>query len=264
MRLDIFLVENGFVTSRTRAQQLIKNSMIQVIDNSNKNTTKIIKKPAFEVTNQMNVQIINQPGSILTSTSETAGHFVSRAALKLVTALDEFNINPANLKCLDIGASTGGFTQVLIDRGAQHLTALDVGHDQLSPILLTNPKYSDKLTNIEGQNIRTYSVSPEEKFDLIVSDVSFISLTFVIEKLPELLKSNSQAILLIKPQFEIGKDLLKQKCRGGVVSAPELRELAIEKVTASAKNNGLKISGLTPSKITGKDGNQEYLLWLKN
>lgn len=161
----------------------------------------------------------------------------------------------AGRRCLDVGASTGGFTQVLLAHGAAAVTALDVGHDQLVPELARDPR----VTDLPGTNIRDVHPDQVGTFDLVVGDVSFISLTLVLPAVTPLLEPAADLVLLVKPQFEVGRDRLG---RGGIVTRPDARALALTRVTDCATALGLHVRGIEPSPVHGTHGNTEYLLWL--
>jgi 23S rRNA (cytidine1920-2'-O)/16S rRNA (cytidine1409-2'-O)-methyltransferase len=191
----------------------------------------------------------------------TAGpDFVSRAGQKLADALNEFGITPTGW-CLDAGASTGGFTQVLLENGASGVLAVDVGHDQLATELRNHPQ----VINLENCNLR--DLTPERlsevtgrsfDFSLVVADLSFISLTLVLEQL-KLLAPLAPMVLLIKPQFEVGKHSLNAS---GIVTDWRERRRALEQVVDCAASLGYQITGLVQSSIKGTHGNTEYLLWI--
>jgi len=179
--------------------------------------------------------------------------YVSRGGLKLEAALREFQIEPKDFVCLDIGASTGGFTDCLLQRGAKRIVALDVGHSQLDWKIRSDPRVEVR----EGVNARYLSAKDfAEKFDLIVVDVSFISLTQILPPLPELLNAHEKIVALIKPQFEVGKS---EVGKGGIVRDPELHKQSIEKINACALSLNLRPAGLIESPILGAEGNKEFL-----
>lgn len=184
--------------------------------------------------------------------------YVSRAALKLVAALDAFGVDPAGRLALDVGASTGGFTQVLLERGARDVIALDVGHGQLAPVV----REDARVRVVEGVNARALDAATlaqvsgiAESPDLVVADLSFISLTHV---LPALVATAPAAefVLLVKPQFEVGR----QGVREGIVRDRGLRQDAVRDVVWAAWDAGLATFGIVPSPVLGGNGNQEYLL----
>ncbi len=231
MRLDVYLAENGYTDSRERAKRLILGGRVRV-------NGAVITKPAFEW----------ESGEITVEQES----FVGRGGEKLEGALAAFGIDPTGMRAIDIGASTGGFTHCLLLRGAAHVTALDAGCDQLHPSLVTDAR----VKNIEKYNARELSADDVGQFDLAVMDVSFISQTYILPRLPAVLLPTGLAITLIKPQFEAGRAALNKK---GVVKNPRDRLLAVRRVLQSAREAGLVPKGLISSPITGGDGNIEYL-----
>jgi len=185
--------------------------------------------------------------------------YVSRGGLKLEAALDAFHISPAGLVAIDIGASTGGFTDCLLQRGAAHVYAVDSGVGQLVPTLMQDRRVS----SLEHTNART--LSPEQVggtlADLIVMDVSFISATYLIPRFPLLLRENACAVCLIKPQFEVGRSMLG---KGGIVKDARGHREAVEHVLDASVAAGMTPIALIPSPITGGDGNREFLVQLIN
>ena len=182
--------------------------------------------------------------------------WVSRAGLKLEKALNVWPINVADTVCLDIGASTGGFTEVLLSKGAKKVYALDVGHEQLAQRL----REDQRVISMEGKNIREAESSWfAEPIDIITADVSFISLKHVLPKISEFLRDNGEAIVLIKPQFEVGKERVKK----GVVRDPILHKQVVDAVKKMAEEEKLNPLEVTESPIEGNEGNQEFLLYLK-
>ncbi|WP_150460400.1 TlyA family RNA methyltransferase [Nesterenkonia ebinurensis] len=238
-RLDKALVTAGLVSSRSRAHQLIASGQVEV-------GGVVVRKPAAKV----------QPGAQLQVTDGDL--WVSRAAHKLLGALEAFEqISPEGKRCLDAGASTGGFTQVLLSRGAEHVVAADVGRDQLAEQLRTDPR----VTTVEGINLRY--VQPGElgePFELIVADLSFISLRLVVQALAGQAAGGADLLLMVKPQFEIGRERLS---RTGVVSSPDQRREAVEGVITAAEEAGLWPRGIARSQLPGQDGNAEFFLWLQ-
>ncbi len=231
MRLDVFLVENLGVASRAKAQDLIKNGKVQV-------DGKIILKPSFEV-NQNDVEIAQND------------EFVSRGAYKLLGAKHCFGVNFDRKTVLDIGASTGGFTQVCLNFGAKKVYALDVGHGQLDKTL----KSCDKVVNLEGVDFR--QAKKLDDVNLIVSDISFISLSHILPILSRDYPS-TEMVLLFKPQFECGEKLAK-KFRGVILDKKTHVKLLLQFIQ-SIKNCNLRISDLTFSPVCGRSGNIEYLV----
>ncbi len=202
---------------------------------------------------------IAPPGEGSTSAWITQG-WVGRGAVKLHHALETWEphgLRVAGRRCLDVGASTGGFTQVLLDRGAAHVVALDVGHGQLDPRLVTD----ERVTDLSGTNVREATAALlGGRVGVVVSDVSFISLRQVIPVLPDLCEDEAELVLLVKPQFEVGRQALGGN---GVVRSPQLRERALTAVVGSARDHGFAVLGLRRSPVTGETGNVEYLLWLR-
>jgi len=188
-------------------------------------------------------------------------HYVSRAAHKLFAALDGFDVAVAGRLALDVGASTGGFTQVLLERGARHVIALDVGHSQLVASLRSD----DRVSVVEGSNARYLTTEAlreqsgvTEVPDLVVADLSFISLPMVLPAISETVGLDADFVLLIKPQFEVGRTGIRE----GIVRDAGLREDAINAVLWAAWDLGLPTAGILPSPIAGNSGNHEYLAWL--
>lgn len=247
-RLDCALVNRGLAESRTTAQRLIRAGAVSV-----KNRT--ITKSSFLVENSEEI-FISQSND-----SETFLKYVSRGALKLEGAFDAFSSYGLSVdestKALDIGASTGGFCDVLLQRGIRSVIALDVGHDQLHPKIANNPR----VIEMNGINIRdVYENDLPYKPNLIVSDVSFISLTFVIPVISRIAAKNADVVLLVKPQFEVGKGNLG---KNGIVTDENLRNQALENIKNCAENNNLKIISTKKSPIEGTHGNIEYLLYAR-
>lgn len=182
--------------------------------------------------------------------------YVSRGGVKLAAALDAFGIDPRGRVCLDIGASTGGFTDCLLRRGATRVWAVDVGYGQFAWELRSDPR----VRLVERANIRSLPRSIiTDPIDLAVIDVSFISLRLVLPKAAEFLRAEARVIALVKPQFEVGRAHVG---RGGIVRDPAQRARAVEDVVAAAVASGLAWGGTVPSPIQGRDGNQEYLIAL--
>jgi 23S rRNA (cytidine1920-2'-O)/16S rRNA (cytidine1409-2'-O)-methyltransferase len=195
-------------------------------------------------------------------------HYVSRAAHKLIAALDEFGIDPRGRIALDAGASTGGFTQVLLERGAARVLAIDVGHAQLAPQLQGNPD----VIVVEGFNIRDLTPawvetrlhsadhSVDRRPDLVVADLSFISLRLVLEPLRDSAAPGADFVLLVKPQFEVGRGGIRE----GIVRDREARQDAVSGILWAAWDLGLRTAGLIASPIAGSAGNREYLVRLSS
>jgi len=237
-RLDEWLVEQGHYQSRSRAREAIRRGCITI-------NGKSIEKPSTKVTRPDAIKI-----------DDDASGLVSRAALKLIAALKETDLSPDGKICLDIGASTGGFCQVLIENGARHVYAIDVGHDQMDEGLLEEAK----LTNIEGLNARMLSANDLDNVapEFLTCDVSFISLKLALPPALELAAPGALGIFLVKPQFEVGKEKLG---KGGIVRDAALLAETVEDIRGWFETQkGWHMTHLLPSPIHGGDGNQEYLL----
>ena len=240
VRLDVALVDRGLVDSRSKAQRLITDGKVSV-------NGLAARKASLKITADDAVA------------ADLGEDYVSRGAYKLVGAFDAFAskglVSARNLRCLDIGASTGGFCDVLLRRGASKVIALDVGHGQLDPRIADD----DRIIEMSGVNIR--DVEAEDlpyRPQMIVSDVSFISLTYVIPVIARIAAPGAQVVLLVKPQFEVGKGNLG---KNGIVESERLRRQALDTVIACARGNGLDVRGAGPSPIEGTHGNIEYLLY---
>ena len=224
MRLDHSLVKHHGLFSRNKAQELIRAGKVSV-------DGKVVSKPSFQV-NDNSIAI------------EKSAMYVSRAAMKLKGFLPDLPFADA----LDIGSSTGGFTEVLLEEGAVHVCAVDVGSDQLHPTLLKNPK----VESIENTDIRKYD--PEKRFDLVVSDVSFISLLHILDDVDRL--ASRWIILLFKPQFEVGREARRD--RNGVVQDQKAIDKAMLKFEDACMVLQWELTAKERSKLSGKEGNVEY------
>ena len=234
-RADLVLVERGLFDSRARAQEAIAAGLVT----------------ADGVPVRKASEGLSEGAEIVAGAPHP---YVSRGGVKLAAALDAFGFDPKGLACLDVGASTGGFTDVLLRRGASHVHAVDVGRGQLHPDIARNPC----VTSLEGTDIRHESLAvPAGSIDLVVVDVSFISLTLVLPKIVRFMRNAAQLVALIKPQFEVGREGIG---RGGIVRDAALRDASVVRVRRQAEDLGVVITGLVPSPITGRDGNAEFLL----
>jgi 23S rRNA (cytidine1920-2'-O)/16S rRNA (cytidine1409-2'-O)-methyltransferase len=239
VRLDQFLVERGLAPSRARAQSLILAGLVRV-------EGALVDKAGKAV-----------PADASHEVAAAEHPWVSRGGVKLAAALDAFGVSPAGKRCLDVGASTGGFTHVLLERGAAQVVALDVGHGQLDWRLRRDPRVIVK----EGVNARYLAREDlPGRFDLITVDVSFISLRLVLPALVALLAETSDIVVLVKPQFEAGRT---QVAKGGVIRDPAVREQTIERVLAGARDLGLECVARIPSPLPGPAGNVEELAHLR-
>ncbi len=241
-RLDTRLVERGLVATRERARALILAGQVRVNG-----------QPATKAGHTV------QPEDEVTL--DTPDHpYVGRGGVKLAHALDVFGIAPTGRMALDIGASTGGFTDVLLQRGATKVVAVDVGHGQLDWKLRSDPR----VVVIERQNARTLTPQqlPEDarRFDLITIDVSFISLRQILPVLPPLLQPGGDVVALVKPQFEAGRE---EVGKGGIVRDEGVHKRVVDEVTTAAQALGLQRSGVVESPITGMEGNREFLIHLR-
>lgn len=237
-RLDQLLLNAGLVPSRSRARDAIARGTVTV-------DGRTVIKPGATF-----------PESALLAIDDPAQIYVSRAALKLTAALDSFGLDPAGLDCLDIGASTGGFTQVLVERGAAHVVAVDVGHHQLHPQLRDDPR----ITNHEGLNARVLEAEHlgGHEIGAIVSDVSFISLKLALPPALALALPGAFCVLLVKPQFEAGREAIS---KAGLLKDPSTAPaVAAELERWLVEDMGWESLGLIPSPIAGGDGNVEFLL----
>ena len=239
-RLDELLVERGLAETRSKAQALVLAGKVHVGEGD---AARRDLKPGDRV----------RPGTIVSVTEPEP--YVGRGGHKLAAALDAFEIDPAGTVALDVGASTGGFTDVLLQRGARHVYALDVGRGQLAESL----RRDARVTSMERTNARTLTAdSLPEKPDIAVIDVSFISLDKVLEPITSALTPTAHVVALVKPQFEAGKGSTDR----GVVRDPAIHREVLERVTAHARSLGLGTRDVIASPITGQDGNREFLIHL--
>ena len=239
MRLDAALVERGLAASRERARSLIMAGHVSVND-------RPVSKAGTAVAGDARIEV-----------AEPDHPYVSRGGVKLAHALDAFGVNPAGRHALDVGASTGGFTDVLLQRGAASVIALDVGRAQLDWRLRSDPR----VTVVEGVNARSLTrTDVPHPVDLVTIDVSFISLGHILPALPPLLADGADIVALVKPQFEAGREQVGKR---GLVSDPAVHAEVIERVTARAAAAGLRREAMTPSALKGATGNQEFFLHLR-
>jgi 23S rRNA (cytidine1920-2'-O)/16S rRNA (cytidine1409-2'-O)-methyltransferase len=237
-RLDVALVERGLVETREKARALVMAGRVRVDGAPG-------AKPGTPVADEARLEV--QPGPA----------HVGRGALKLQGALDAFGVDPAGRVAVDVGASTGGFTEVLLARGATRVYAVDVGQNQLHEKLRADPRVVVR----EGVNAR--AMGPDvvpEPCSLAVMDVSFISVSKILPALRGILTPEAEVVVLVKPQFEVGRG---QVGRGGIVRAPELHLSVLADVAAAARTLGYAVSGAAPSPVTGAEGNREFFLHLR-
>ncbi len=239
MRLDLFLTEQGCCKSRTRAQELIRSGAVTV-------DGKVITKPSY----------LYEGGDVSVDSSNEC-IYVSRGGLKLEAALNAFSVTPSELVCIDIGASTGGFTDCLLKNGAKKVYAVDSGSSQLDKTLSDDKR----VVSIESFNARYMTLSDiGEKCDIAVMDVSFISQTKLYGAVSNVLKNGGTLITLIKPQFEVGPSGVG---KGGIVKNEKKRKEAVDFVKETAAGYGFICLGTIVSPIMGGDGNTEYLACFK-
>jgi 23S rRNA (cytidine1920-2'-O)/16S rRNA (cytidine1409-2'-O)-methyltransferase len=243
-RLDILLVEMGKASSRTRAQDLIKSGSVQV-------NGKLAKSASLQVEDGVEISIQDSE----------LNRYVSRGGLKLEGALRQLKQSVQGLQVLDVGISTGGFTDCLLKNGALQVVGVDVGHDQLHPALRSELK----LILLEGvnareldQNQQVQEAKPPEGWPLIVVDVSFISLTLILPALKKVMQKGGHLLALVKPQFEVGPEGLG---KGGVVKDPQLYAQVEEKIRQKCLELDLTVRDYLESSIEGKDGNREFFIF---
>lgn len=233
-RADQLLVERGFFESRARAQAAIAAGLVTANGAAVRKASEMVAQDAV-------------------LTAEAPHPYVSRGGLKLEAALDAFGFSPKDRVCLDVGSSTGGFTDLLLKRGAQHVVAVDVGRDQLHASLRSDPR----VTSLEGQDIR--ALAPEaliERPSLAAIDVSFISLKLILPSVAALLAPEAGIAALIKPQFEAGRAALKK----GIVRDEAVQHQVCVEIVALLGELGFTVDGPIPSPIEGGDGNREFLV----
>jgi len=272
MRADLLLVERGLAPSRTAAQRLIAGGHV-FTRVGRKGTRVALTKPGVTLDDDIAIEV----------EASDLNRFVSRGGLKLDGALDRVGLDVAGMRCLDVGQSTGGFTDCLLQRGASHVVGVDVGHDQLHPSLRSDPR----VTYFEGVNAReltrehpsvgaalprplagnhpgsrqSLSYSSDTPFDLVVADVSFISLTKVLPQWPALLTPDGRVLSLVKPQFEVGAENV---ARGGIVRDPSLYAMVEASIREACTVAGLNVLDYFESPITGSDGNHEFFVYAQH
>jgi 23S rRNA (cytidine1920-2'-O)/16S rRNA (cytidine1409-2'-O)-methyltransferase len=232
-RLDQALAARGLARSRTHAQRLVAAGAVRV-------DGRTAVRPSETVGADARLDVADDG-------------WVSRAAGKLLAALDAFGVDPTGRDALDVGASTGGFTQVLLARGARHVTALDVGHGQFQVPL------DDRIALLEGVNVRDLRPPLQPQPSVVVADVSFISLRHVLPPVRAVATEDADWLVLVKPQFEVGRG----RVRGGIVDDPEAHADAIDQVLHAAWALGLGTAGIAASPVVGTHGNREFLAHLR-
>lgn len=235
-RLDRALAELGLARSRSHAQELIRSGRVRIAG-------RVVTRPATTVSADADLDVDGE-------------EWVGRAAHKLLGALDDLPV-PIPARALDIGASTGGFTQVLLDRGCHEVFAVDVGHGQLAPVLRGDPRVRLR----EGLNAKDLTLADldDRPVDLVVADVSFISLTQLLRAITGVCSAAAYALLMVKPQFEVGREGLDGS---GVVRDEHARRAAVDGVATAAEDLGWTVTGRAPSRLPGPAGNIEYFLRL--
>jgi len=233
VRLDRYLVERGLVESREKAKRLIEEGLVKV-------SGKVVRKPAHPVPEGAEVTLLSEE------------RYVGRGAYKLLGALKAFPVAVAGKVAADLGAGTGGFTQVLLEEGARRVYAVDVGRGQLHPTLRQDPR----VVALEEEDART--VELPERVDLLIMDLAFTSATQVLPRVRKLLKEGGEALVLVKPQYELWPG-----AHQGVVREEALRREALRRVRERAEALGFGVLGEAESPLPGKEGNLEYWLWLK-
>lgn len=233
MRLDLYLAQQHIYDSRVRAARAVKEGCVRV-------NGKIVTKPSYEICLE----------SDTVACDADPVPYVGRGALKLAYVLDKYTINVHNMTAIDIGASTGGFADVLLQSGASHVACVDVGHGQLAEKI----RQDVRTAVYEDTDIRDFKIG-EGTYDIACADVSFISIRLIIPHIYRLLKEGGTAVCLIKPQFEVGRKNLNKK---GIVKDPETARRAAEETAEFIARSGFTVTGICPSPIKGGDGNTEY------
>ena len=239
MRLDVFLYENGYVDSRTEAKKFISSGFVKIND-------IIITKPAYDVDSSASIEV-----------DKSEKKYVSRGGIKLEAALDKFFISVDGKIALDVGASSGGFTDCLLTRGAITVISVDSGSGQLVESLRNDRRV------VVYENFNARYMTPGDFYfipQIVVMDVSFISATYIIPAVFECIADEGDFVCLIKPQFEVGRSGLG---KGGIVRNDAIRKSAVDKVVSFAESVGFKTKGIIISPIEGGDGNIEYLAYFK-
>jgi 23S rRNA (cytidine1920-2'-O)/16S rRNA (cytidine1409-2'-O)-methyltransferase len=240
-RLDLLLVGRGLVASRERARALILAGRVLVQEQK-------IDKPGTNVCQDAAIRLLGEDLP-----------YVSRGGLKLAAALDHWKIDVAGRACLDVGASTGGFTDCLLQRGAAHVTAVDTGFGQIAMKLRNDPRVR-LMERTNARFLQPESLLQDQEKTLLVMDVSFISATLLLAPVFAAAASLTEAIILVKPQFEAGREHVG---KGGIVRDPHAHKLAIAKVAECVRSLGWRVAETIPSPIAGAEGNREFLLYAR-
>ena len=235
-RIDKLLVDRGLADSRTKAQALVMAGAVLVDE-------QLVRKPSETFHSEANIRI----------KADATARYVSRGGVKLEAALREFQIDVSGQVCLDVGASTGGFTDCFLQHGARRVVSVDVGHNQINWKLRNDPRVEVR----EGVNARYLTPADfDEEFDLVAIDVSFISATKILPAVAPLLNGSGRIVTLIKPQFEVGRG---EVGKGGIVKDPAQHQRVVGEVNQAAESLGLVVGGVIASPIKGADGNVEFL-----
>jgi 23S rRNA (cytidine1920-2'-O)/16S rRNA (cytidine1409-2'-O)-methyltransferase len=242
MRADLRLVELGLASSRTRAQELISAGRVFVVAENEK---ILVNKSSLQLTEDVQLEVTGQ-----------SEEFVSRGGVKMQGALLHTGLKVEGFTVLDVGISTGGFSDCLLQMGAARIVGVDVGHDQLHEKL----KNDKRVEYHEGINARSLEIAENPEFDLIVVDVSFISLTLVIDQVVRYLKDSGRLLCLVKPQFEVGREGLG---KNGIVKNAGLYDGVEKKIKRAVASAGLKVEDYFASSIEGSDGNREFFVYAR-
>jgi len=240
-RVDLLLVERGLVSSRERARALILAGRVLVNEQK-------VDKPGVSVAEDAAVRLLGEDLP-----------YVSRGGIKLAAALDHWHIDVKGRSCLDVGASTGGFTDCLLQRGAAHVTAVDTGFGQIA-MKLRNDARVRLMERTNARLLEAGALAGPAELTLLAMDVSFISATLVIPPVLAAAPGLREAVVLVKPQFEAGRERVG---KGGIVRDPSAHQLAIDRVAESFRSVGWQVAGTIPSPIRGAEGNQEFLLYAR-
>ncbi len=238
LRLDAAIVKRGLAQSRERAKEYIQKGFVLV-------NSKAVTKPSATVFDSDEIALVGETLK-----------YVGRGGLKLEAAVNAFNLDFADKICVDLGASTGGFTDCMLQNGAKKVYAIDVGHGQLAEKLVND----DRVVNLEGINVKDVTEDiVNDDVDIVTADLSFISCKYAINAAGRLLNDNGEAIILIKPQFEAGKQNI---AKGGIVKDKKAHLSVLNDICEYIHSNGFRAEGLVPSSIRGGDGNIEYLAYI--
>jgi len=250
LRLDLYLVQNKLANSRTQAQDFIQNGYVYALQNEVK---LVLSKSNY---------IVKESDKIIVEANRLQ-KYVSRAGLKLEAALKHLNLNVKDKVVLDVGQSTGGFTDCLLQHGAKQIVGIDVGHGQLADPLKKHPQ----VVSFENLNAKDLAVNtaflrtvPVNQFDLIVADVSFISLTKIIPSITNFINEGGEFLLLVKPQFECGRENLDEN---GLVKDPAIFKQVEQTISEKALQSFKNVTAYFPCEVLGKDGNQEFFIYGK-